>query len=212
VGGWVGTYHTRGRSHRRRIVNGHILKLSPETHSLGRARDSLGHPNSLGRAHSLGRSESDRDPDRIEPQILGAPRIPWGAPIQNRRPILLCVALAIAVPPPARRAESVHKRQERQETVGETLVLRKGGIESNYVDGLDVGVSTPSSCVAKRIANARVCSLLFRATCKHALVMCCETYRIRARILLTFWCRAVPCRAMPCRAVPCRAVPCNMVL
>jgi hypothetical protein len=28
VGGWVGTYHTRGRSHGRRIVNGRILKLS----------------------------------------------------------------------------------------------------------------------------------------------------------------------------------------
>ena len=138
-----------------------------------------------------GAPNRDRDPDRIEPQILRAPRIPRGrafritrhriqnkgAPIQNPRQILLCVALAIAVPHQPRRAESVHKRQERQETVGETLVLRKGGMESNYVDGLDVGVARPSH-VLRNVSQTRACPPYF----------------------------LVPCRAVPSRAVPCRAV------
>ena len=42
--------------------------------------------------------------------------------------VLLCVALALAVPHQPRRAESVHKRQERQETVGETLTYFERGV------------------------------------------------------------------------------------
>ena len=168
----------------------------------------MGHLHSLGRAHSLGRSESDRDPDRIEPQILGAPRIPWGAPIQNRRPILLCVAHSR--PPPARRAESVHKRQERQETVGETLVLRKGGIESNYVDGLDVGVSTPSRHVLRNVSQTRACPPYFFVL-RVSTPSSCVAKRIANARVSSLLSRAVPCRAVPCRAVPCRAVPCRAV-
>jgi hypothetical protein len=88
--------------------------------------------------------------------------------------------------------------------VGETLVLRKGGIESNYVDGLDVGVSTPSRHVLRNVSQTRACPPYFFVL-RVSTPSSCVAKRIANARVSSLLSRAVPCRAKPCRAVPCRA-------